>query len=57
MIDIYDYSSIINGTYEDGMKLYKSIGKYEDSTGIYNKKELLRFINEDMNLNYTMAVK
>lgn len=53
---IYDYSSIINGTYEDGMKLYKSIGKYEDSTGIYNKKELLRFINEDMNLNYTMEL-
>lgn len=51
-----DYSSIINGTYEDGLSLYKSIGKYEAHAGIYNKKELLRFINKDMSTNYTMEL-
>ena len=39
-----DYSNIINGTYEDGMRLYNSIGKYECIAEIYNKKELLDFI-------------
>ena len=51
-----DYCNIINGTYEDGMRLYKSIGKYENNAEIYNKKELLHFINEDMNTDYPMEV-
>lgn len=51
-----NYCNIINGTYEDGLRLYKSIGRYEDDAGIYNKKELLDFINNDINTNYTMKV-
>ena len=51
---LLDYSYIMNGTYEDGMKLYESIGKYEVYAGIYNKKELLEFINKDMNTDYNI---
>ena len=51
-----DYSCVINGTYEDGMRLYNSIGKYECIAEIYNKKELLDFINKDMNTDYSMEV-
>lgn len=51
---LLDYSYVMNGTYEDGMKLYESIGKYETHAGIYNKKELLEFINKDMNTDYNI---
>ena len=51
---LFDYSYVMNGTYEDGMKLYESIGKYETYAGIYNKKELLEFINKDMNTDYNI---
>ena len=51
---LLDYSRVMNGTYEDGMKLYESIGKYEAYAGIYNKKELLEFINKDMHTNYNI---
>ena len=49
-----DYSNVIDGTYEDGIKLYKSIGRYERDRKIYNKKELIDFVNNDMGTNYTM---
>ena len=49
-----DYGSVINGTYEDGLNLYNSIGKYEKSAGIYKKQELLDFINNDLNKDYSM---
>lgn len=48
-----DYSSVIDGTYEDGIKLYKSIGRYEKDRGLYNKKELVDFVNNDIGTNYT----
>ena len=51
---LLDYSRVMNGTYEDGMKLYESISKYETYAGIYNKKELLEFINKDMNTDYNI---
>ncbi len=51
---LYDYGRAMNGTYEDGMKLYESIGKYEACAGVYNKKDLLDFINKDMNANYSI---
>ena len=53
-IYLNDYGSVINGTYEDGLNLYNSIGKYEKSAGIYKKQELLDFINNDLNKNYSM---
>ena len=49
-----DYGSVINGTYEDGLNLYRSIGKYGKSAGIYKKQELLDFINNDLNKDYSM---
>lgn len=49
-----DYSKVVNGTYEDCVKLYISIGRYERDRKIYNKKELIDFVNNDMGTNYTM---
>ena len=49
-----DYGSVINGTYEDGLNLYNSIGKYERAVGLYNKNELLDFVNKDLNTNYSV---
>ena len=48
-----DYSNVIDGTYEDGIMLYKSIGRYEKNRGLYNKKELIDFVNNDIGTNYT----
>lgn len=50
----YDYSKVINGTYEDGLKLYNSIGKYEKTSKLYNKKDIIKFINNDLDTNYTL---
>lgn len=53
-IYLKDYSAVIKGTYEDGIKLYNSIGKYEKNVEKYNKNEILDFINKDLNTNYSM---
>ena len=50
----YDYSKVINGTYADGLKLYNSIGKYEKTSKLYNKKDIIKFINNDLDTNYTL---
>ena len=49
-----DYSKVINGTYEDGIRLYKSIDRYEKDRGLYNKKELIDFVNNDIGTNYNL---
>ena len=36
------------------LNLYNSIGKYEKSAGIYKKQELLDFINNDLNKDYSV---
>lgn len=53
-IYLKDYSAVIKGTYEDGIKLYNSIGKYEKNVEKYNKNEMLDFINKDLNTSYTI---
>ena len=42
--------------YIDGYNLFKSIGRYEDLKKIYNKEELLKFVNKDLNKNYTLKL-
>lgn len=43
-------------SYNDAYNLFKSIGKYEELKNIYNKEELLNFINQDLNQNYTLKL-
>lgn len=42
--------------YIDGYNLFKSIGRYEVLKKIYNKEELLKFVNKDLNKNYTLKL-
>lgn len=49
-----DYSNVIDGTYEDGIKLYKSIGRYEKDRGLYNRNELIDFVNNDIGTSYNL---
>ena len=51
---IKDYCEIINGTFEEGINLYKAIGKYEQIADLYDKNDMLDFINNDQGTNYTM---
>lgn len=47
-----DYAKVIGGTKEDGVTLYNIIGKYEMLYHIYDRIELVDFINCHMNTNY-----
>lgn len=43
-------------TYEDGLDIYKSIGRYEDTRHRYSREELLDFINKDLKKEYTLKL-
>ncbi len=49
-----DYAKVLRGTYKDGKNLYKIIGEYEKLKKIYDKEELVSFINYKMNTNYNI---
>ena len=49
-----DYAKVLMGTYKDGKNLYKIIGEYEKLNKIYDKEELVSFINYKMNTNYNI---
>lgn len=49
-----DYAKVLGGTYKDGKNLYKIIGEYEKLNKIYDKEELVSFINYKMNTNYNI---
>ena len=42
--------------YEDGLKIYQSIGRYEDTVQRYEREKLLNFINDDLKTSYTLQV-
>lgn len=56
---INDYVEVLkkhdnNYSFEDALKLYECIGKYEVSVDYYDKEELLNFINNYFNKNYNI---
>ena len=42
--------------YNDAYNLFKSIGRYEALNKIYTEADLLKFINKDLNKNYTLKL-
>lgn len=42
--------------YINGYNLFNSIGRYEEQQNVYNKVELLNFVNKDLNENYTLKL-
>lgn len=51
-----DYGKVLNGNYKDGERLYKIIGEYENLNKIYDKEDLICFINSKMNTNYNISL-
>lgn len=46
----------LESSYQDALDIYDSIGRYEETQNIYNKIDLLDFINKDLNKNYPLKL-